>query len=188
MMKMKPLDVEIGKVTDQNVMQLKTINNSTLPLQYTDRFYRELIGKYSADYMRFAVWNGFAVAAICARIEPHEKEGLCKLYIMTMNVLAPYRRRGIAAALLDHIMEEAKKDETIAEVYLHVQTSNKAAKGLYESQGFEEMGIVQDYYRRIEPPHAYIFRKVLKEGCASDYSREVMETVEQEEDMLAPAT
>ena len=46
--------------------------------------------------MRFAFWDGFVVGAVCARIETHDSDpALCKLYIMTINVLAAYRKKGI---------------------------------------------------------------------------------------------
>ena len=89
-------------------------------------------------------------------------EGYNKLYIMTINVLAPYRRRGIGQKLLDYILDVASKDDTIIEAYLHVQTSNDDAKQFYVRNGFEENGIVENYYKRIEPPHAYFLQKKLK--------------------------
>ena len=93
---------QLGEVTPANIQQLKTINTHTLPVRYTDKFYRELIDRYGSDFMRFAFWNGFAVAAVCARLEKVEESGdNNKLYIMTINVLAPYRRRGIGNLLFN---------------------------------------------------------------------------------------
>lgn len=48
------------------------------------------------------------------------------------------------------------------EVYLHVQTSNEDAIRFYRERGFQEAGIVQNYYRRIDPPHAVILSKSLR--------------------------
>jgi len=91
-------------------------------------------------------------------------DGYKKLYIMTINVLAPYRRRGIGQKLLDYVLDIASKDATIIESYLHVQTSNDDAKQFYMRNGFEDMGIVENYYKRIEPPHAFCLKKILKEA------------------------
>ena len=79
---------------------------------------------------------------------------------MIMNVLAAYRRRGVASALLNHVIKEATKDERVTELLLHVQTSNVEAKDFYLANGFkEEVGIVEDYYKRIEPTSAFLLKR-----------------------------
>lgn len=121
-MTVKPLDVLINDINAANIAQLRVLNVSTLPVRYTDKFYKELLTNGFAEYLKFASWNGFAVAAVCARIEPHDTvKDSFKLYIMTINVLAAYRRRGIGAKLLEYVLETARKDTSIIEVYLHVQ-------------------------------------------------------------------
>lgn len=92
----KVLDVELGEVTPANIEQLKIINSSTLPVRYSDKFYNDLTKIYNSEYLQLAFCNGFAVGGVCARIEDHpDKPGKKRLYVMTINVLAPYRRRGI---------------------------------------------------------------------------------------------
>lgn len=88
---------QLGSINPANIQQLKTLNLATLPVRYSDKFYRELTINYAAEYLKYAVWNGFVVAAVCARVEvPDEaNQEEKKLYIMTINVLAAYRRRGI---------------------------------------------------------------------------------------------
>ena len=44
----------------------------------------------------------------------------------------------------------------IKKIYLHVQISNEAAKRFYERNGFKEVGVVDDYYKKIEPRAAWI--------------------------------
>lgn len=157
------LAVEIGDVTPANVAQLKTLNVNTLPVRYSDKFYKDILELGNQKYMKFAYWNGFTVGGVCSRIEPSElADGTNKLYIMTINVLPAYRRRGIATVLLNYVLEEASKDSTIREVYLHVQTSNIEAKDFYMSHNFEDCGIIENYYKRIDPPDCFILRKPLK--------------------------
>jgi ribosomal protein S18 acetylase RimI-like enzyme len=121
-MTVQPLDVLINDINTANLAQLRVLNVSTLPVRYTDKFYKDLLTNGFAEYLKFASWNGFAVAAVCARIEPHDTvKDSFKLYIMTINVLAAYRRRGIGAKLLEYVLETARKDTSIIEVYLHVQ-------------------------------------------------------------------
>ncbi len=87
---------QLGDVSQANIQQLKALNIATLPVRYSEKFYRDLISNYTTDYLKYAVWNGFVVASVCARVETSpEDPDKSKLYVMTINVLAPYRRRGI---------------------------------------------------------------------------------------------
>ena len=45
--------------------------------------------------------------------------------------------------------------------YRHVQTSNEEAIKFYERFDFKIVGTKEDYYKRIEPPDAYILEKEL---------------------------
>ena len=60
------------------------------------------------------------------------------------------------SALLNFVLDKAKHDPSITEVYLHVQVSNLDAKKFYMSHGFVDMGVIKNYYRRIEPPDGYL--------------------------------
>ena len=57
------------------------------------------------------------------------------------------RRRGVARCLLDAFFEKvrARGGET---VYLEVRESNLPARTLYESVGFETVGVRKNYYHR----------------------------------------
>lgn len=44
----------------------------------------------------------------------------------------------------------------VAEVYLHVQTSNADALAFYKKFRFENRGVIRNYYKRIEPPDCYV--------------------------------
>jgi N-alpha-acetyltransferase 50 len=76
-------------------------------------------------------------------------------------------------------MDNAKRDPKVLEVYLHVQTryhittifeyhslflicSNEEARQFYLSHGFEQTGMIENYYKRIEPPHCYVLRKAVR--------------------------
>lgn len=177
-------DVELGNLTPANIQQLKIINTATLPVRYSEKFYDDLLSVYKSEYIQLAFCNGFAVGGICARVEDHpEQISFKKLYIMTINVLAPYRRKGIgehlvycpfswliyvsflicwkATKLLQHAIGEARKDNSICEVYLHVQLDNHEAKQFYEKHGFVVVETIKDYYKKIEPADCYLLRMQL---------------------------
>lgn len=84
-----------------------------------------------------------------------EDEGRVEAYITAtvvadeMNIdsvaVAPdYRRKGYASALIDLAIKEAKA----AVVMLEVRESNTAAISLYQSLGFEKVGLRKNYYER----------------------------------------
>jgi ribosomal protein S18 acetylase RimI-like enzyme len=64
--------------------------------------------------------------------------------------------------LLEYVLTKAQEDSEIAEVYLHVQTNNEQAKQFYLRHGFDQMEIIKDYYKKIEPADCFLFRKVLR--------------------------
>ena len=50
----------------------------------------------------------------------------------------------------------------VVEISLHVQISNDDAIKFYTKLGFEQGEIVENYYRRIDPPHCYKLYKKLR--------------------------
>ena len=87
---------------------------------------------------------------------------------MTLGVLAAYRNHGIGSKLLQSVLDYLAaqtegKLSTVDEITLHVQTSNADAMEFYEKKfGFERGELVENYYKRIDPPHCYILRKKLR--------------------------
>ena len=46
-------------------------------------------------------------------------------------------------------------------VYLHVQISNDDAKRFYEKHDFREVGVDESYYKKIQPPAAWVLERKL---------------------------
>lgn len=59
------------------------------------------------------------------------------------------RRDGVGARLLDAMLEDARQ-HSVKRVYLEVRESNVAARRLYASRGFSEVGRRKLYYRSPE--------------------------------------
>jgi len=65
--------------------------------------------------------------------------------VLTLLVLPPYRRSGLAATLLRAALATAREAAAEA-MFLEVAADNSAAQALYESQGFRHVGRRPRYY------------------------------------------
>ena len=68
-------------------------------------------------------------------VSPDERE------VLQMEVDAVYRRQGVGRAMLKALLSDGA-----ATIFLEVRMSNSAARKLYESMGFTEIGIRREYY------------------------------------------
>ncbi len=67
--------------------------------------------------------------------------------VANLAVAPEARARGIGALLLSAVIAEARARE-VATIYLEVRESNAAARALYASSGFAEIGRRRRYYRQ----------------------------------------
>jgi ribosomal-protein-alanine N-acetyltransferase len=67
--------------------------------------------------------------------------------ILTFATAPLQRCKGIGRALLAHMFEAMRRDGA-EEVFLEVATDNDAARGLYQSLGFTQVGLRKSYYAR----------------------------------------
>lgn len=135
--------------------QLRSINLASFPILYNEAFYKGVC--LHPEHSRYAYWKGQVVGAVCTQLDP--KDGT--LYIMTLAVLAAYRSRGIGSQLLQSVLEYCK-DHKIPMIKLHVHIINEDAIRFYtERFGFTKGDLVENYYRRIDPPHCYLLYKRL---------------------------
>lgn len=66
-------------------------------------------------------------------------------YIITMDVLAPHRRQGVAAALLAEA-ERQLSENGVSEVGLETATDNDSAIAFWQKHGYRKCGIRKHYY------------------------------------------
>jgi ribosomal protein S18 acetylase RimI-like enzyme len=64
-----------------------------------------------------------------------------KAVVFGMYVASDFGRRGVARALLRHLIATAKQEAGLEQLVLTVTHSNEAARSLYESEGFRSFGI-----------------------------------------------
>jgi len=146
--------LELGEVTQHNVRVLRLINQQVFPVSYNHRFYRDIIAL--GEWSKLAFLDDLTIGAVCARTEVKDNQKRC--YIMTLGCLPHYRRLGVGEKLLNHILDQARK-EKVDVVTLHVQTNNDAALRLYEKNGFTVVETKEGYYKKITPADAYVLER-----------------------------
>jgi ribosomal protein S18 acetylase RimI-like enzyme len=84
------------------------------------------------------------------------------LYVLSLGVLTPYRRQGIASQLLRQVLDYALslEGDPVAECSLHVVEDNEEALAFYRRHGFSRTSRVDNYYCRHDPPHAMLCTRV----------------------------
>ena len=150
--------IKFGTVTEKNVEQLRKLNLAVFPVRYSDKFYSDLAANPVQQYTHLGYFSDVLVGSVCCRIEQQEGAAF-KVYIMTIGVLAPYRRLGVGKRLLQKVLEACSQQPDCAEIYLHVQVGNDSAVQFYKGFGFEVGEIVKDYYTKLDVNDAHIISK-----------------------------
>ncbi|MFK8027650.1 MAG: ribosomal protein S18-alanine N-acetyltransferase [Gammaproteobacteria bacterium] len=66
-------------------------------------------------------------------------------HLLNLCINPTLQGQGLGRKLLAHVLENAKEYDATC-VFLEVRPSNKYAIGLYESEGFNEVGLRKQYY------------------------------------------
>lgn len=94
----------------------------------------------AADYDCWIVecggeWAGYCVVMIAAG----------EAHLLNLSVAGPWQRRGIGREILGFVLQLARR-RGAARILLEVRPSNEAARALYASAGFAEVGTRPGYY------------------------------------------
>lgn len=88
---------------------------------------------------------------------------LDELHINNLAVAPQARRRGIASALLVHVVREGAK-QGAKRATLEVRRSNVVARALYERFGFSVAGVRRGYYTKPVEDALVLWREDLADG------------------------
>ncbi|ACO64195.1 predicted protein [Micromonas commoda] len=156
-----PVEVTFRDLTPENEPELRRLNSVVFPIRYSDKFYQECAA--AGRVTQLAYIGDELVGAIACRLELTPLKSGARLYLMTVGVYAPHRNGAIGTRLLRHALNEGSADTFIEDAYLHVHTPNTEAIAFYKRFGFVEDGVVQNYYKRLDPPDAAVLKLNLRE-------------------------
>lgn len=152
----------IVKVFPSHIDRLKSITSTLLPVRYSDRFFTDCLNNDESSVLSYtSLFDSKPVGWIRCRVEPSpssDNPAFLQIYIQALGVLAPYRRIGLASALLNAVMSTR---HDVRSVYAHVWETNEEALQWYEKHGFQRILLVPQYYRRLAPSGAWIVRRDL---------------------------
>jgi [ribosomal protein S18]-alanine N-acetyltransferase len=87
--------------------------------------------------------------------------GAGEAHILNVCIAKEYRGRGFARKVLQYLLERARA-AGMYEAFLEVRPSNTTAAHLYQSMGFEQVGIRRGYYQAtVGREDAAVLRRVL---------------------------
>ena len=94
----------------------------------------------SPDTMYFVALQGEVIVGYCGLLRSFEEAD-----ITNVAVDVPCRRQGVARKMLEKLLEEGKA-KGIERFTLEVRIGNQVAIRLYESLGFERVGVRKGFY------------------------------------------
>lgn len=118
-----------------HVMDIETASYST---PWSEDTFRGLMRRNDADLLVGEVDDVIAGYAVFWAVTDQGELG-------NIAVAFEFRRRGIAARLLDAILYMAR-ERAVREVFLEVRASNDTARELYRKHGFVEIDRRRNYY------------------------------------------
>lgn len=129
------MEIKIIKAEKENTPDIALIERSCFSIPWTEQSIFDSIGSDSA-YFNIAYANGKPAGYMSMQVVLGEGD------IMRVAVLPDFRRLGIGRKLLDECFCANKLNE----VFLDVRENNLPAIKLYESFGFEKIGLRKNYY------------------------------------------
>jgi ribosomal-protein-alanine N-acetyltransferase len=140
----------VRRANAADILQVMQINLETLPENYPEFFFRDLLNKFPECFI-VAETEGKLIGYIMCRMEGGISNfGISwvrKGHIVSVTVLPKYRRRGVATELINRAITAMAECYDAKEVILEVRVSNIAAIAIYDKLKFSKIRIIKSYYR-----------------------------------------
>jgi ribosomal-protein-alanine N-acetyltransferase len=126
----------------EDIGEIVRIETACFADPWSEDSFRRILGGHSAIFQVMVVQPENAVGGyIIAFTVGQDAE------LLNVAVDPPFRGRGLAGQMLDAVLIHLAASG-IRTAFLEVRESNRAARGLYGSRGFREIGRRRNYYRR----------------------------------------
>lgn len=139
---------------DRDLTDVARIERGSFADPWTEESFRRLIDVEPAIFLVAECDPDSTVAGYVAAFSVGEDGE-----ILNVAVDPGFRGRGLAGQMLDAVLIELGS-RGVRTAFLEVRESNEAARGLYGSRGFTEIGRRRQYYRR-PVEDALVMRRVL---------------------------
>jgi ribosomal-protein-alanine N-acetyltransferase len=144
--------MKIRKMTEADLAAVHEIEKSIFSMPWSEKSFCEACSRSENIYL-VAEENGEILGYAGMWQAADEGE------ITNVAVKETARRRGIAQALLEQLLQEGVQSGTNV-FFLEVRESNTAARKLYEKLGFLQAGIRKNFYER-PVEHAVVMSRTL---------------------------
>lgn len=134
--------VSIRPTTQRDLAEVVRIENLSYSVPWSSATFRGLLFRADTDLLCAEVDGEVVGYAVCWFVLDQGELG-------NVAVDPAWRRRGIAALLVEAALERARKRHS-KEVFLEVRRSNSVAQRLYRRLGFREIGVRRNYYSQPE--------------------------------------
>lgn len=175
-------NITLSPILQSHIPPLRHLTARLLQVRYPDTFYTALSDPTgSGAFSRVLLWTDPASASnptpkptvigglVCRPLSTFQARPQSAvdvipnaLYVQSLVLLEPYRKLGLAGALLDEVCRLAGQDPLwgCQTVCAHVWTENDEGLAWYSARGFRKVEpVVEGYYRQLQPAGAWIVRR-----------------------------
>lgn len=133
-------EVQLRPMTEADVDRVTALERDSYPFPWSEGIFRDCL---RVDYVCRVMEVGPGLIGYGVM-----SYGAGEAHILNLCVREAMRGRGIGRSLLRHLLGNAAA-AGMDEVFLEVRPSNLAAIRLYQSTGFEPVGVRRGYYQAV---------------------------------------
>jgi len=132
--------IGLRPMTEADIHAVAALERDSYPFPWSEGIFRDCL---RVGYVNLVVELGYELVGYCVM-----SHGAGEAHILNLCVREAMRGRGIGRRLLRELVADAMA-AGVDEAFLEVRPSNVAAIRLYQSLGFEPVGVRRGYYQAV---------------------------------------